>query len=76
MNYIKQLLNEFRINGVICERIQFCDNWAFENYMLENLFKDIGIPVLLLEREYLLTGAGQLKTRVRAFLEILEDEIS
>ena len=33
--------------------------------------KDEGIPYLMLEREYIMSGIGQLRTRVQAFLETM-----
>ena len=37
----------------------------------QDLKKD-GIPFMPLDREYILSGKGQLRTRVQAFLETLE----
>jgi benzoyl-CoA reductase/2-hydroxyglutaryl-CoA dehydratase subunit BcrC/BadD/HgdB len=31
--------------------------------------REAGMPVLRLERDYRLTGEGQLRTRIQAFLE-------
>ena len=58
-------------NGVILERLAFCDLWGFEQFTLSNDFKEWGIPLLMLDREYILSGVGQLRTRVQAFLETI-----
>ena len=34
--------------------------------------KEDGIPFMPLDREYILSGEGQLRTRIQAFLETLE----
>jgi benzoyl-CoA reductase/2-hydroxyglutaryl-CoA dehydratase subunit BcrC/BadD/HgdB len=62
------------VDGIIGERLQFCDNWLVEHYMTQNDLKEHGnrIPFLQLDREYILSGRGQMKTRVQAFLETME----
>ena len=49
----------------------FCDLWCAEHYMNSVDLKEAGIPFLQLDREYILSGKGQLKTRVQAFLETM-----
>ncbi len=70
--YVMKMIRDFQVDGVILERITFCDTWAFEGYSLEHDFKDRKIPLLVLEREYNHLGEGQLRTRVQAFLESME----
>lgn len=36
------------------------------------LSEEMGIPTIGIEREYTLVGAGQLRTRMQAFVESLE----
>jgi len=56
---------------VILERMAFCEVWGMEQYLLVNDFKEWDIPLLVLDREYTLSGVGQLRTRVQAFLETI-----
>ncbi len=70
--YLKTMIKEFKVDGVIGERMQFCDSSGFQMTMLEDEFKKENIPFLVLDREYVLGGIGQMKTRVQAFLETLE----
>jgi benzoyl-CoA reductase/2-hydroxyglutaryl-CoA dehydratase subunit BcrC/BadD/HgdB len=60
------------VDGIIGERLIFCDQWLVEHYMTANDLKQDGIPFLQLDREYILSGKGQLRTRVQAFLEAIE----
>jgi benzoyl-CoA reductase/2-hydroxyglutaryl-CoA dehydratase subunit BcrC/BadD/HgdB len=62
---------DFRVDGLICERLKFCDLWGGEAFILRNEAKKIHLPTLYLERELYAGGEGQLKTRVQAFLERL-----
>jgi len=70
--FVRDMIREFRIDGVIGERIVFCDYWSGEHFILTRQLRDEGIPFLKLDREYLLDSVGQLRTRVQAFLETLE----
>jgi bcr-type benzoyl-CoA reductase subunit C len=69
--FISEMIKDFNVDGVIGEQLKFCDNWIVEHYMNELDFKDAGIPFLKLEREYIVSGAGQLRTRVQAFIETM-----
>ncbi|MBW1901220.1 MAG: 2-hydroxyacyl-CoA dehydratase [Deltaproteobacteria bacterium] len=69
--YIQNMVRDFQVDGVIFERLAFCEIWGFEQFSLTNDFKDLGIPMLAVDREYTLGAVGQLKTRVQAFLETI-----
>ncbi len=69
LDFVREMLEEYRVDGVVLQRLKFCDLWGDENYLLRRELRESGVPVLALEREYLLSGEGQLKTRVQAFLE-------
>ena len=70
-DFVKQMIRDFKVDGVILERLSFCDLWGFEQYTLKNDFADWKIPIMMLDREYTLSGVGQLRTRVQAFLETI-----
>jgi benzoyl-CoA reductase/2-hydroxyglutaryl-CoA dehydratase subunit BcrC/BadD/HgdB len=72
VKFIKNMIKDFNVNGVIFVRLTFCELWGFEQYSLANEFKEWNIPLLCMDREYTLSGVGQLRTRVQAFLETLE----
>ena len=67
-------VGEYRVDGIVCERLKFCDLWGGELHMLRNsMKKHLQVPLLMLERDYLTaSGVGQLRTRVQAFLESLK----
>ena len=69
-----EAVHEHRVDGIICERLKFCDLWGGEVEMLRRSVKqELQVPFLVLERDYLTAGGvGQLRTRVQAFLETLE----
>ena len=70
-DFVSQMIRDFKVDGVILERLSFCDLWGFEQYTIKNDFADWKVPLLMLDREYTLSGVGQLRTRVQAFLETI-----
>ena len=71
IGYLRDMMRDFKADGAIFERLIFCDTWGFEQYSLGNDFKEWGVPLLCMDREYVMSGAGQLRTRVQAFLETM-----
>lgn len=69
--YLIDMCREFNCDGIIGERLMFCDQWLVEHYMLGQDLKAVNIPFLKLDREYVTSGIGQLRTRVQAFLETM-----
>lgn len=72
---LQELAKEYYIDGVIHQSIKFCDNYAGQFPLIKAGFEELGIPVLSLEREYILAGSGQMKTRIEAFFESLEGRL-
>ncbi|MCJ7520679.1 MAG: 2-hydroxyacyl-CoA dehydratase family protein [Dehalococcoidia bacterium] len=69
--FVIDMCREFNCDGIVGERLMFCDSWLVEHYMLGQDLKAEGIPLLKLDREYLTSGIGQLRTRIQAFLETM-----
>ena len=69
--FLRELIREFDVNGVIGERMLFCDFWCAEHYMNSADLKEFGVPFIQIDREYILSGKGQLQTRIQAFLETM-----
>jgi benzoyl-CoA reductase/2-hydroxyglutaryl-CoA dehydratase subunit BcrC/BadD/HgdB len=73
LGYIKDMIRDFHVDAVISERLMFCDISGYEQFLLGSDFKADGTPYLQLDREYMLGGVGQMRTRVQAFLESIEE---
>lgn len=69
LNRALDTIDAYKVDGVVLEHIKFCDTGAIETTEMTKYLRAKGIPVLRLEREYRLSGEGQIKTRVQAFLE-------
>ena len=72
---IKDLVHRFKVDGVIFEKIRYCDLWGGESLFLERNFRESNIPFLSLQREHVMTGSGQIATRVEAFIEMVSEVI-
>jgi bzd-type benzoyl-CoA reductase N subunit len=71
-NFVKQMVDDFNVDGVVFQRIRYCDLWGGQLLHLQKELNKSKIPLLSLEREYSLGAVGQLKTRIQAFLERIE----
>ena len=69
VNIVRELAREARVDGVIFERISFCDPHGVDNVMISKELEEDDIPTLVLERDYLISDIGRFRTRVQAFLE-------
>jgi len=65
------LTQRYRVKGVIFYTLKFCDYYHYAFPPLRQRLAELGLPLLRLEGEYSLGGAGQWRTRVQAFLETL-----
>ena len=72
-NMILDRAKEYRVNGLIYQKMQNCECWGGENVFLEDELKAAGIPLLNLEREEKLANLGQLEIRAEAFIEMIEE---
>ena len=66
---IMDMLRETTVDGVIIEHLKFCEIWGVESNMIFRNLKKSGVPVLRLERDYISSSMGQIKTRIQAFIE-------
>jgi len=69
LRYTQEMARGAKVDGVILERIVFCDSHGVDAPMLAERLEEQGIPTLVLEREYALSDVGRLRTRVEAFIE-------
>lgn len=69
---ILRLAKEYHADAVIDAHLKFCNLYDTESRDVERALKEAGIPVLSLETDYTDTDAEQLRTRVGAFVEMLD----
>lgn len=65
-NYVNGFLN--RLDGIIYHTVKFCDSYSFE---YAHLKETSSIPLLMVETDATKQCAGQIRTRIEAFIEAL-----
>lgn len=69
---IVNMAKEYQADGVVHYNLQFCHTYANEAVNVEKRLEKEGIPLLRIETDYSDGDAGQLKTRIEAFLEMIK----
>jgi benzoyl-CoA reductase subunit C len=72
MAYLSQLVAQHEVDGVVASLYKFCDLFMSEYPVLRETMQKLGVPTLLLEDEGEATLSGQHRTRLEAFLEVLQ----
>jgi benzoyl-CoA reductase subunit C len=68
--HIARLAEEYRVQGAIFLLEKFCEPHGYDLPTIKSMFQERDIPFLLLEVD-LTTPAGQFRTRIEAFLEMM-----
>ena len=68
---IIRLAGEYHADGVIDCSLKFCGLYDIEKRGVSEALREKGIPVLSLETDYEDSDAAQLRTRIEAFVEML-----
>ena len=73
LNYVVARARESNAQGLIYYTLKSCDTFRSEVRIFEEtLQKELGIPTLLIETEYSPADIGTTRTKIEAFLEMLE----
>ncbi len=69
---IGALAREFQVDGIILYMFKYCDPFGFEIPVRKTYIESLKLPVLYIEDEYSAGTSGRLRTRIQAFLEVME----
>ena len=69
--HVAEMTRAYGADGVIHYGLNFCTPYLMESIPLARRMEEQGIPTLRIETDYSAEDAGQLRTRVEAFLELL-----
>ncbi len=70
-DHVQEMFKNYNADGVIHYGLQFCQPYIMESIPVEKALEKSGIPTLRIETDYSMEDAGQLKTRIEAFIEQL-----
>ena len=71
LEHIAVMAKDLHADGVVHYGLLFCQPYAHEAFKVGRAMTEAGMPFLALETDYGMEDAGQLKTRVEAFVETL-----
>lgn len=69
---VVRMAKEYQVDGVIDANLKFCTLYDVEKAPLADALAEEGIPCLGLETDYADNDAEQLRTRIGAFIEMLD----
>ncbi|VEN74424.1 putative enzyme [Candidatus Desulfarcum epimagneticum] len=69
LDHIREMAAKYKADGVIHYGLQFCQPYLMESIPIEKALKESGLPCLTIETDYSMEDAGQLQTRIEAFIE-------
>ncbi|MBD3350844.1 MAG: hypothetical protein GF364_05095 [Candidatus Lokiarchaeota archaeon] len=71
LDYLESIVNETKVDGIVSQNLKFCEPFAYDSVWIVNSFKEKGIPIIHLERDYTSKADHQLINRLEAFNEML-----
>jgi benzoyl-CoA reductase/2-hydroxyglutaryl-CoA dehydratase subunit BcrC/BadD/HgdB len=69
---MQELADHTKADGVVYCSLKFCDPCLYDVPLLGRTFREQGTPFLWLEDDYASSSLGQMRTRIEAFLELIE----
>lgn len=73
LSLLSELIDEFKVDGVIEVVLMACHTYNVESAQIKRFVNgEKSIPYSMLETDYSQNDKGQIKTRVEAFIEMLE----
>lgn len=71
MNRIKEYIKDYSVDGVVDVTLTACHTYAIETEKVRRAVESLGKSYLAIETNYSGSDAGQLRTRLEAFVEML-----
>jgi benzoyl-CoA reductase/2-hydroxyglutaryl-CoA dehydratase subunit BcrC/BadD/HgdB len=72
VDFVLDLIEEFDVDGVLWYQLLCCEMYDEESYLFEQVLRERGIPMLTIESDYHNLDAGPVRTRLEAFVEIMQ----
>lgn len=73
LDFIRQLIADYQVAGVISYTLKFCDPELMFYPLLKQELEKAGVPHVHIEGDGTLGSFGQMKTRLQAFAEMLKE---
>ncbi|MBN1461750.1 MAG: 2-hydroxyacyl-CoA dehydratase [Armatimonadetes bacterium] len=69
---VLRLTRDFRVAGIIWYQLVCCELYDEEAFFFDKRLQEVGLPMLTIEADYGGLRAGAVRTRVEAFVELLQ----
>ncbi len=73
VNRLLELADEFAVQGVVYHSLRLCALFDMEALTVQQAARERGLPMLVLNTDFSQEDTGQLRTRVQAFVEMLQE---
>lgn len=73
LEFAGKLADEYQVDGIVYTYLKFCPCYGMTKNLFLKHFQKKGTPVLEIPIDYSQSDQGQLKTRVEAFIEVLNE---
>ena len=70
-DFTKRQIKHWQPDGIIYRTLKFCHPWTFEVQTFKDRFE---LPLLHLDTDYSYSNIGQLRTRIQAFIEMIQSK--
>jgi benzoyl-CoA reductase/2-hydroxyglutaryl-CoA dehydratase subunit BcrC/BadD/HgdB len=74
LEFIGEMAEQYKVDGIVSEIVRFCTYNGWDKFDLKKQMEPRGIPILELDVEYGESASGQMRTRVEAFLEMVQNK--
>ena len=71
LKFISDMIDDYQVDGVLEIILQACHTFSIESYNVKKSVLAKKIPYLKVETDYSKADAGQINTRLEAFLETI-----
>ncbi len=72
LDYIRDMIDEYEVDGVLEIILQACHTFAIESHNVKKAVSEKNIPYIKIETDYSMADIGQINTRLEAFLETID----
>lgn len=69
---LERLCKQFKVDGVVEMTLQACHTYAIETSYIKRKVVGMGLPYINVETDYSTSDVGQIKTRMEAFIEMMD----
>ncbi|WP_449135490.1 2-hydroxyacyl-CoA dehydratase [Senegalimassilia anaerobia] len=71
IEHMMDMVGKYKVDGVAEVVLQACHTFNIEAVRVQRAYKQAGVPYMKLETDYSTNDAGQVETRLGAFIEML-----